>query len=364
MAGKFEFRHFSNIDLNDTFFDSLKKDYPGTASSTGFVEWFQKKASENKQALVFSDEKGLGAFICLKRESEAIRLSESLLPAEERIKISTLRIAERYRGQRLGEGAIGLVLWMWQQSKCKEIYVTVFQEHQDLITQLEKFGFIMIGYNLNRECVYIKSREKIDYSDPYKAFPFINPNFEKTGYLIIKDEYHDLLFPYSELKNVHNSSESFLDVSNGISKVYLGSPYTTPPYQKGDPVLIYRQFTGEGQKRYKSCLTTYCVVKNIITINRAGKHMISYGDFIKIVGNKSVFSDDELQQKYYTLKNLTAIELVYYGYFGEGNNVNMDWLDNNGCWGKGYPTETILNREQFKSILRKGKVDVDDVVIN
>ena len=46
MAGKFERKRFSEIDLNDSFFDSLKADYPGTSSSTGFEQWFTKKAAE------------------------------------------------------------------------------------------------------------------------------------------------------------------------------------------------------------------------------------------------------------------------------------------------------------------------------
>ena len=38
MAGKFELRKFSDINLNDPFFDTLKSDYPGTANSTGFTQ--------------------------------------------------------------------------------------------------------------------------------------------------------------------------------------------------------------------------------------------------------------------------------------------------------------------------------------
>lgn len=44
MAGRFLLKKFSDMDLDDVFFDSLKIDYPGTASSTGFVEWFKKKS--------------------------------------------------------------------------------------------------------------------------------------------------------------------------------------------------------------------------------------------------------------------------------------------------------------------------------
>jgi hypothetical protein len=136
MAGKFSLRKFSDINLADHFFDSLKADYPGTDSSPSFITWFNKKAGEGRTALIFDDEEGLGAFISLKAEIEEIKLQGGNLPIKQRTKISTLRIAERYRGQRLGEGAIGLVLWKWQQLGHEEIYVTVYPSHNDLIGQL------------------------------------------------------------------------------------------------------------------------------------------------------------------------------------------------------------------------------------
>lgn len=46
MAGKFYLRKFSEINLDDSFFDTLKKDYPGSASSPSFSTWFDKKAHE------------------------------------------------------------------------------------------------------------------------------------------------------------------------------------------------------------------------------------------------------------------------------------------------------------------------------
>lgn len=111
MAGRFSLKKFTDIDLKDAFFDTLKSDYPGNTNSTGFVNWFKKKSDAGATALVFEDEVGIGAFIALKQEEESIDLQGSSLPAKKRIKISTMRIAERYRRQRIGEGAIGLVLW-------------------------------------------------------------------------------------------------------------------------------------------------------------------------------------------------------------------------------------------------------------
>jgi hypothetical protein len=75
MAGKFLFKKFSEIDLSDRFFVELKTDYPGNANSTGFIEWFNKKAAANSTALVFDDDDGLGAFVYLKDEDEPIELA-------------------------------------------------------------------------------------------------------------------------------------------------------------------------------------------------------------------------------------------------------------------------------------------------
>jgi len=56
--------------------------------------------------------------------------------------------------------------------------------------------------------------------------------------------------------------------------------------------------------------------------------------------------------------------MLYYGFFGAGNNVNWVWLKNNGYWPDGYPTTARLTPEQFKAILREGNVDVPNVIIN
>ncbi len=358
MAGKFEHKPFSRIDLSDPFFDSLKKDYPGFDT-----DWFPKAIKQNREALVFSDENGLGAFIALKPENEEISLVEKAsLPALPRLKISTFRLAERFRGQRLGEGAMGLVLWDWQRSRLAEIYVTVFPKHTDLISLLEGFGFIKAGYNARGEFVYIRSRAKIDYSDPYKAFPFISPQFNKGGYLIVEDNYHDTLFPYSELKNTVQEQLD-MDVANGITKVYIGKQWKAH-YQVGEPIFIYRKYTGvSGTKRYKSCVTSFCVATAIEAVKRNGRALISFDQFCSMAGNKSVFTKEDLMIKYRDDRNITIIRLLYCGYFGSGNNVNMDWLDTNKLWSKAneYPADVQLSMQQCNAIWLKGGIDVANI---
>jgi hypothetical protein len=82
------------------------------------------------------------------------------------------------------------------------------------------------------------------------------------------------------------------------------------------------------------------------------------------IKNKSVFDEKEIRTIYEREKNLTAIEMLYYGFFGEGNNVNWAWLKDNGYMGQSYPGSIRLSPEQFKAILREGKVDVQNIIIN
>lgn len=363
MAGIFDFKKLSDINLNDPIFDSLKRDYPGNENSTGFVEWFNKKAEQGEKALVFEDEYGLGAFILLKQyEDEPINLLDGQLDSKIRTKISTFKLSDRFRGKRLGEGAIGLILWIWSNKyNTDEIYVTVYEKQETLIILLEKFGFTYMGKNLNNECVYIKSKLNIDYTDPYKSFPFINPDMEKSGYIVINDEYHDTMFPYSELQNVFQKQLS-LHVSNGLTKVYVGNSFKLPHYNIGEPILIYRRHQGENAK-YKSCITSYCVVTDVTFAKQNGRIIISFENLWDDIKNKTVFTKDELR-RIYNNKNVLIIKMIYYGYFGKGNNINLKYLKDNGYWPDGYPTETILNKKQFIEILKKGNINVSNIIID
>jgi hypothetical protein len=158
-----------------------------------------------------------------------------------------------------------------------------------------------------------------------------------------------------------------MSAANGMSKVYVGSQQS-PHYQPGEPVLIYRRHSkNDGQKpRYKSCVTSFCVITNVLIVKRNNRTLITFDDLMKQIGNKSVFDENDLQTKYNAERNMVVIEMLYYGYFGEGNNVNMDWLDRNGHWAgqKDYPANVQLSPDQFKAILAEGKVDVQNVIVN
>ena len=307
MSGQFVLKKFSEINLEDSFFDSLKKDYPQ------FEGWFQKKASEDRTALVFEDNIGVGAFIALKNENEEIRLAASTLPSKNRTKISTFKISERYQGKRIGEGAIGLALWNWQHKKTEEIYFTAFDKQNTLIGMFEKFGFVYVGSQKNGEFIYVKSRTHVDFSTPYSSFPFIPSSFKKAEYIVINDTFHDQIFAYSELANNQKDMQNKIGASviNGLTKVYIGKAPDNK-YEVGDPILIYRKHQGCGAQ-HKSCVTSYGMITDSFQAKRKGHALMSIEVLLKKMGNKTIFTEEQIRTFYAKNTDVTIIEMLYYG---------------------------------------------------
>ncbi|CDZ23907.1 hypothetical protein CCDG5_0778 [[Clostridium] cellulosi] len=356
MAGKFRWMMFKDVNLCDDFFAPLKADYKD------FSIWFKKKSDTGEKALVFHDEIGVGAFVYLKLENESIVLSDRILPSIPRLKIGTLRLAERFRGKRFGEGALGVSLWYWQNTKTDEVYITTYEKHTDLIYLLKRFGFVCAGKNKNKELVFIKNRHTLDYSNPYLCFPFISPSIKKAGILPIYDRFHDRLFPYSELKGQNQIIEE--TAGNGVTKIYICAPYSAIQYSIGEPVFIYRIHTGSGTKSYKSVVTSYCTITKVDVIKSAGKIMMSLDEFIKGAGNKTVFTNQELTTLYNKKNNnLIMIEMVYNGFFGKGKNITYRALSDQGLFPT-YPYNIQYNKDQFIKILEMGGADVSNIIIN
>ena len=93
---------------------------------------------------------------------------------------------------------------------------------------------------------------------------------------------------------------------------------------------------------------------------------MSFDDLLKRIGNKSVYDKNELYSKYTNDPTMNVIEMLYYGYFGEGNNVALATLKKKGLWTPDhiYPTEKKLNLSEFKEILQEAKINVQNVIID
>ncbi|STP13098.1 Uncharacterised protein [Helicobacter mustelae] len=58
-----EYKLFGDINLQDTFFDSLRQDYQG------FNDWYEKKASQGEKAYILYEKDELVCFLYLKEEN-------------------------------------------------------------------------------------------------------------------------------------------------------------------------------------------------------------------------------------------------------------------------------------------------------
>ncbi len=350
----YEYIHFKDCNLSDPFFDSLKKDY----GESDFEKWFTKKSETGEKVYVSKDDSGrIRAFLYIK-EDECEEIGS--LPAIDRMKIGTLKVDPDFEGRRLGEGAIGIALWKWQQSPHDQIYVTIFPEHDDLIKMLTKFGFVMETTNERGESVFVKDKRKLQYDDwGFSSFPYIKPDFKGGKYLPIEAEYHDQMFPYSILNDTDQGSY-YTPVSNGIVKNYIATPRDNIVYRPGYVVLIYRKSPDD--PGYKSVITSFCTIAYTKWVRHDCKAILSYDDFVSAVGNKTVYPDEKLKM-IYRRRNVMIIGLVYNGYLGPDSHVNHSWLKSSGLF-EDHPYKINLTHDDVLKILKEGGKDEHDFTVN
>ncbi|SDF78343.1 hypothetical protein [Sporomusa acidovorans] len=178
----------------------------------------------------------------------------------------------------------------------------------------------------------------------------------------VNQDYHDTLFPYSELYNTNQEAEE-MAAASGITKVFLAFPSSQLHHRPGEPVIIYRIYAGETGKTYKSVATSYCSLTKVIPININNLHKLSEIEFLELSANKTVFSREQLQDFYLTKKNLILLEMVYNGFFGKGNNINHKTLSESGFF-QGHPYNIQLAPENIDTILKLGGKNATDIIAN
>lgn len=144
--------YMGKINLNDSFFNSLKEDYPS------FERWFNKKANE-KAYITYNNGKLL-SFLYLKIEDELEVYSDinPLFLPKKRLKVGTFKVESN--GVRLGERFLKVIFDNAIANDVDEIYVTIYNkrdEQKRLISLIEEWGFCMYGTKGNNgEMVYVR----------------------------------------------------------------------------------------------------------------------------------------------------------------------------------------------------------------
>ena len=276
---------FGQVNLQDSFFDSFRLDYPG------FDKWFNRKADET--AYICTAGKGeIIAFLYLKREGPGEDYRDISPPfiRDERLKIGTFKVISN--GYKLGERFLKIVFDNALRYRVSEIYVTIFPRTVDqnrLICVLEDWGFVRHGTK-NGEDVYVRDfRPRVNPQDPRITFPYIAASARKFV-VPIYPAYHTELLPDSILKT--ESPQKYEDnkpYRNALSKVYI-SRSIERDLRAGDVIVFYRTKSDDGPAWYTSVATTIGVVQEVID------NIPDLTTFLAVCRKRSVFTDAELRK--------------------------------------------------------------------
>ncbi|RGM93987.1 hypothetical protein DXB86_05550 [Collinsella sp. OM06-18AC] len=275
---------FSEVNLDDPFFDSLKYSY------LGFDEWFSRKATGGESAyFAFDSHNNLIAMLYLKEESG---LEEGVTPRMDfpRLKIGTFKVDfDHHTG--IGKRLLAIALREFAKSGQNFLYVTMHDNENtsSLAKLLYKYGFSFWG-SKDQETVLYKTRPCSD-DDTFSRYPFVSRSLGNCWILSIRPEYHKKLFG-----DVHLTSESGqpkIDERclNSIEKIYLSGSQSAADMVEGDKVIIYRTTDYEGPAHYRSVVTSVCTVVKVVNLN----FFRDEEDFLKKVRGKTVYTLEELR---------------------------------------------------------------------
>ena len=341
---------FGKIDLNDTFFDSLKEDY------VGFDKWFIKKYDEEAYITINSNNGMLLSFLYLKVEDEKENYSNinPQFSPKRRLKIGTFKVISN--GFRLGERFVKIVFDNALKNHVQEIYVTIYDkrpEQRRLIDLLEQWGFVLWGTKGEGELVYVRDfSPKFDIENLKACFPYISKG--KNAYIVpIYPEYHTELLPDSIL-NTESPKEFIEDFPhrNCINKVYVSR--AMEPYPSVGDILVFYRTGGY----YKSVVTTIGEVLEVKT------DFQDENDFILYCRKKSVYPEQALREMWrYSARKPFVVNFLYDYSFPHRINmkelIDLKVLTGINDAPRGFKP---ITKEQFEIILKETRSDESFIV--
>ncbi len=314
---KIEVIKMSEINLGDTFFDSLRADY------AGFDIWFNKKQLEidpetgkpRRAYVLYDDKKLLQGFLFAKEEKTQEDHGSIVppLPVREKwLKLATVKI--NGCGDKVGERFIKKLFDGAMIRGYEAIYVTIYSAKQaSLVDRLTQFGFVHHGKKVDED-VYVKylGQDFVQH-DVNKDYPQLVCTQATQYFLLsINPKWHTQLFADSniqrdkEYENAKQKSNELPTHGNSISKIYLSLAATSATMKCGDGVVIYRTATDNQSAYYSSVITSLCTVVSV----KPRSYFKTADELITHCKDRSVFSKKELTDEWENDK-LQVVELLY-----------------------------------------------------
>jgi ribosomal protein S18 acetylase RimI-like enzyme len=271
--------HCYHVSLDDPIFESIRADYDG------FDRWFREACqASHREAFVINGENGGLAGLCIIKDEDD---REYGLP-RRRLKLCTLKVAEPYRGQRLGELLIKAALDDAVERRRSGLSITVFDHHVELIGLLDDLGFVKCAPQTGLgELVYFRSVEPppgaVDRHEPFEFNRRYGPrsmNLEVPMHVIpIKPRWEERLFP--EGRTQLDLLRQAVACGNGLRKAYL-SRSLNRRVSRGDIVLFYR--------------STDMQAVRFIGVVEGTRATSDYLELGKFVGTRTVYTAKEIEE--------------------------------------------------------------------
>ncbi|WP_300827114.1 hypothetical protein [Helicobacter sp. UBA3407] len=347
------YNFFSDIDLKDSFFDTLRQDYHG------FDEWYNKKASQGEKAYTLYEDSKLVCFLYLKEESpiDNTNIVPPLDTTKSWIKIGTFKVIPHKT--KLGERLIKRMFDFAISKNIFNLYVTAFSKHEALINLLKQYGFYQWGKK-GDELVLVKNiaiTQEDMQQDICLDFPSINAKGVNKYILGIYPQYHTGMFSDSMLKTENFNILKDLSESNSIHKVYIAKMQGIENLKRGDLLIIYRTKDDNAPNaNYSSVATSLCVVEEYRYISSFTEE-----DFIKYCKPHNLFPKEKLKQYYKNRQYPKIIKMTYNVSFKK--RVILDILreiikrESEPYWGF-----VSINDDEFQQILRAGEVNESIII--
>lgn len=328
-----------NLDVNDSFFDSLRNEY------SEFNSWFKKISTQGRKGYVHFQNKHISALAIRKIEDEAIPTNPPL-PKKRRLKLCLVKVERS--GNRIGELFIKLAIQYCIRNNIDEIYLTHFTKDEDYLTKLlVKFGFFIAGQNSRGEDVYLKQLIPVTtknlraFEIDKQYYPTFYDGVDVRKFIVpIKPKYHDRLFTDCPKRQtiVNEFWGDFIVEGNTISKAYL-SHARINRISKGDILFFYRS-------RDRQEITTIGILEDIYR----GR------DFRKIaekVGNRTVYSFQEIQE----FANKPTLTLLFRLHFYLPKPLKLNKLIKLNILKAQPQTITKINHRAYLQLKKESKLD-------
>lgn len=155
-------QRFSDIDLNDSFFDSLRASYPE------FNEWYNKKAAAGATAYCYYVDNELKDFLYLKIEEEELSDLTPALPAKKRLKVGTFKVDNDNRHTTRGERFMKKIMDMAIAEDVDELLNNHYEKMVEQISQKE-----MELKKLKTELLHKDKQRRLDWEKKQKELKLI-----------------------------------------------------------------------------------------------------------------------------------------------------------------------------------------------